>query len=161
MEYYSVYSCISPVWNYNNQEVLIYKMALMRFVDVLKKLLYVSTLIIRKCFWTIQCTCLEIMYHRTNHLIKLILVSLGLHIHCTCCTHICSCHGAKIYSWPCILSILRLIFFFLFLVLQLGENLVGTISNIMDADTSLLQEAQRRSKSCSRFVFLNSFKPCR
>ena len=51
--------------------------------------------------------------------------------------------------------------FFLFLVLQLGENLVGTISNMMDADTSLLQEAQRRSKSCSRFVFLNSFKPFR
>ncbi|XP_078355144.1 adhesion G protein-coupled receptor A3-like [Oculina patagonica] len=34
----------------------------------------------------------------------------------------------------------------------LNENLVDTISNIMETEVALLQEAQRRSKACSRFV---------
>ena len=35
---------------------------------------------------------------------------------------------------------------------QLNENLVNTISNIMETDQALLDEAQQRSKACSRFV---------
>lgn len=35
---------------------------------------------------------------------------------------------------------------------QLNENLVDTISNIMETDVTLLQDAQRISKACSRFV---------
>ncbi|PFX28381.1 putative G-protein coupled receptor 125 [Stylophora pistillata] len=35
---------------------------------------------------------------------------------------------------------------------KLGGNLVSTISNMMDVHTSLLQEAQRKSKSCSSMV---------
>lgn len=35
---------------------------------------------------------------------------------------------------------------------QLNENLVDTLSNIMETDVTLLQDAQRISKACSRFV---------
>ena len=38
---------------------------------------------------------------------------------------------------------------------QLNEYLVDTISNIMDTEETLLQEAQRRTKACSRFVPLD------
>ena len=37
---------------------------------------------------------------------------------------------------------------------QLNKYLVLTISNIMETDATLLQEAQLRSKACSRFVLL-------
>lgn len=40
---------------------------------------------------------------------------------------------------------------------QLNKNLVVTISNIMESDTALLQEAQQRSKACSRFVLLSDY----
>ena len=43
---------------------------------------------------------------------------------------------------------------------QLNENLVDTLSNIMQTDVTLLQDAQRISKACSRFVswsFLSLF----
>lgn len=43
-------------------------------------------------------------------------------------------------------------FFFSVVFFQLNSDLVSTVSNIMEADSALLVEAQRRSKACSRFV---------
>ena len=44
------------------------------------------------------------------------------------------------------------IYSFSVVLFQLNSNLVSTMSNIMEADSALLVEAQRRSKACSRFV---------
>lgn len=44
------------------------------------------------------------------------------------------------------------LFFFSVVFFQLNSDLVSTVSNIMEADSALLVEAQRRSKACSRFV---------
>ena len=44
------------------------------------------------------------------------------------------------------------LFFFAVVFFQLNSDLVSTVSNIMEADSALLVEAQRRSKACSRFV---------
>ena len=44
------------------------------------------------------------------------------------------------------------LFFFSVVFCQLNSDLVSTVSNIMEADSALLVEAQRRSKACSRFV---------
>ena len=44
------------------------------------------------------------------------------------------------------------LFFFSVVFFQLNSDLVSTMSNIMEADSALLVEAQRRSKACSRFV---------
>ena len=43
-------------------------------------------------------------------------------------------------------------FFFSVVFFQLNSDLVSTVSNIMEADSALLVEAQQRSKACSRFV---------
>ena len=47
------------------------------------------------------------------------------------------------------------LFFFAVVFFQLNSDLVSTVSNIMEADSALLVEAQRRSKACSRFVPYN------
>ena len=47
---------------------------------------------------------------------------------------------------------LNFFFFFSVVFFQLNSDLVSTVSNIMEADSALLVEAQRRSKACSRFV---------
>ena len=44
------------------------------------------------------------------------------------------------------------LFFFSVVFFQLNSDLVSMVSNIMEADSALLVEAQRRSKACSRFV---------